>query len=552
MTVRRIGLRVVGILVAAVVIGLIPMSSAMASKRALLKHWPTVHRVLHGPSARIPRRRMLHRGGPSLLAHASVVDGSQITIGQAPWQVFVLSVIPVGKEEALLLLCGGSIIGEARVVTAGHCMFDPEDGSRVPAEDVLVIAGTSDFERVEAGQQNMEVATVRVHPDFDYAAGPGTPDDVAVLELAKPLTFNASVQTIGLVAAGGAPTEGDQVNLTGFGVETPNGQPEGPLNSLGMTVGFSRPCGGQADAVFLCASATAGSGCSGDSGSGLTDGSTPTLVGVMDTVEVISGEECRSGSNNGFVNIAAPEIREFIEGSESPPIAPRGGGISIRAVTRVGDTATCESGSWSGSPTFSYMFMNGANNEVLQSGSPSPYYQFTKADVGLTISCEVLASNAGGTGVARTKALSAIRESEESSSGPNPGAPYVPPQLPPSNQSANEAAARIVKEAEVERAAKERKAREESEAIERAQEEAEAREKQPAKTAAEHCVVPSLKGDSLNKARHVLSKAHCKLGKVTMPHGSSGGSLVVTRQRTAAGRKLPAGTRVGVTMGPKR
>jgi hypothetical protein len=119
-----------------------------------------------------------------------------------------------------------------------------------------------------------------------------------------------------------------------------------------MTVGFSRQYGGEVDAVFLCASTPTGAGCNGDSGSGLTYGSIPVLVGIMDTGEIVSGEPCSGGSDNGFVNVAAPEIREFIEGSENPPIAPRGGGVTIHAVPKVGDMATCESGSWSGSPTF--------------------------------------------------------------------------------------------------------------------------------------------------------------------------------------------------------
>jgi hypothetical protein len=505
--------------------------------------------VIHGSVRRSVLKSVRDDRALSPRARESIVDGSQISIAQAPWQVFVVSVIPLGNKEALLLLCGGSIVGETRVVTAGHCMFDPEARSRVPAEDVLVVAGTSDFAQRETEEQQVEVSSVRVHPDYEYELGAGAPDDVAVLELAEPLKFNTLVQPIVLAAA--APVEGTQVNLTGFGAEVSGGEPEGPLYGLDMTVGFSRPCGGEVDAVFLCASAMDGSGCSGDSGSGLTDGSTPALVGIMDTVEIISGKECLSGSDNGFVNVAAPEIEDFIEGSESPPIAPRGGGISLRAVTKVGDTATCESGSWSGSPTFSYMFMNSANNEVLQSGS-SAAYQLTKADVGLTISCEVLASNAGGTGVARTNALPPITDPEESGSGSSPGTPYVPPSLPWSNQSGNEAAARTVQEAQAERAAKELKSREESEAIERAQREVEAREDQPAKAAAQRCVVPSLKGDSLSKARHALSKADCKLGKLTTPRNSSAGSLVVTHQRVAPGKKLAVGTRVGVTLGRKR
>jgi hypothetical protein len=63
------------------------------------------------------------------------------------------------------------------------------------------------------------------------------------------------------------------------------------------------------------------------------------------------------------------------------------------------------------------------------------------------------------------------------------------------------------------------------------------------------CVVPSLRGDSLSKAQRALSKAHCKLGKVSKPEARHHGRLVVTQQRVGAGGKLPSGTRIGVTLG---
>ncbi|HTA97999.1 MAG TPA: serine protease [Solirubrobacteraceae bacterium] len=387
---------------------LVVASNASASARAHRLRWPSVYRVLH--------RSVRASGPPSIFrnlarsprARASIVGGSQVAITQAPWQVFVLTLIPLNEEEGLALLCGGSVIDETHIVTAAHCMFDPETGSKVPPEDVSVVAGTSDFRQSEAGEQDAEVAAVRVHPYFEHAVGAGAPDDVAVLDLTNPLTFGGVVQPIGLPAPGAVPGEGAQVNLTGFGQEIPTANPEGPLRSIGMTIGYSRSCGGSADALFLCASTPAGSGCHGDSGSGLTEGSPPTLVGIMDTVEIVSAESCRSGSDNGFVNVAAPEIQDFIEGSETPPLAPRGGGAAIRAVTEAGHVMTCEPGSWSGSPTYAYAFVDSANQQILQSGQSSTY-QLATADVGRTIYCQVSATNAGGTGLGRTPALSAIR-----------------------------------------------------------------------------------------------------------------------------------------------
>lgn len=393
-------------LVGALIVVLAIASSAMASTRVVHHRWPIPYRVIHRSNSSI-ERRSVWPSRRSRRARASIVGGSQIAITQAPWQVVVLAFIPKPENKLLVLLCGGSIVDESRIVTAGHCVFDPTTGLRTPSEDLLVVAGTDDFERQEVGEQVTLAASVRVHPDYDYALGAGASDDVTVLTLAKSLSFNPLVQPIGLVNTAAAPSEGTHVNLTGFGLQDPSSEANGFLYSLGMTVGFSRQCGGQADAVFLCASASGGSGCLGDSGSGLTDGPTPSLVGVMDTVEVISGEPCRAGSDNGFVNTAAPEIRDFIEGSEAPPQAPRGGGAAVRGVTRVGEVVTCEPGSWTGSPTLVYSFVDSSSKQTLQSGS-SAVYQLTTADVGRTIYCQVSATNAGGTGVGRTPPLSAV------------------------------------------------------------------------------------------------------------------------------------------------
>jgi hypothetical protein len=146
----------------------------------------------------------------------------------------------------------------------------------------------------------------------------------------------------------------------------------------------------------------------------------------MDTVEVISGQPCRAGAENGFVNTAAPEIGEFIDGSEAPPRAPRGGGAVISAVTEPGHLITCDPGVWSGSPIFTYSFIT-STELTLQSG-PSSTYPLTTADVGRLIYCQVSASNQGGTGVGRTPPLPAIRALASPPASPSASAPV--PLLP--------------------------------------------------------------------------------------------------------------------------
>jgi hypothetical protein len=187
---------------------------------------------------------------------------------------------------------------------------------------------------------------------------------------------------------------------------------DGKLYSLGMTLGYNRECGGENgvnNAVLLCASAPAGSPCSGDSGSALTlPGSPPTLVGVMNAGAVIAGRGCTPGARNSFADVAAPEIQDFIDGSETPPQAPRGGGARCAAsALEVGGSMSCEAGAWSNSPTFTYVFVCGETGRVLQSGSSSEY-RFTTADAGHTVYLRLLAANPGGRGVDQTTATSAV------------------------------------------------------------------------------------------------------------------------------------------------
>jgi Trypsin len=377
-------------------------------------------RELHGWGGSSGRR------GGSPRARTAVVGGSPISVERAPWQVAVLGEIPIeedGKTIDFHQLCGGAIIGETEVLTAAHCMFNPQTREPASANDFFVEAGSSDFKETEPSEQNVEVESIRVHPYFSYAAGPGAPDDIAVLKLAHSLNLaGPAARAIGVVSAGPASAEGAQASFSGFGLQNASTvELTGKLYSLGMGVGLSEKCGGEADALFVCASTPTGSVCLFDEGGGLTStGVTPALLGILSTFEGRNKETCDDSSLASFVNLAAPEIHEFIESKTLPPEAPRGGaGLKVAGVLETGKALTCSAGNWSGEPTFIYTFIDSAEGQVLQSGS-SPTYQLTAADVGLTILCQVQAANAGGTAVEQTTALPPIK-----------AAPAAPPSPPP-------------------------------------------------------------------------------------------------------------------------
>ena len=291
-------------------------------------------------------------------------------------------------------------------------MVNPSSKATIPAGDILVGAGSENID-VEPEQVTI-AAGVHVHPYYNPNAALPAPDDVAVLRLTSSLVFDRDVQPIAPISAGSLLPEGAAVNLTGFGKQNPEEELNGELYGIGMTLRSSRECGSELDALFLCATSPDGSSCSGDSGGALTLPGTPvTLAGVDNVGQVIDGKRCQPGAMAGFANVAAPEIRDFVvDGDEDPPRAPRGGGAAVRGVLLVGRTLNCEPGDWSNSPTFTYIFINSSNGEVLQQGFSSTY-TLTPADIGRSILCEVLATNAGGTGIGRTMALGAVKPNRQ-------------------------------------------------------------------------------------------------------------------------------------------
>jgi hypothetical protein len=72
----------------------------------------------------------------------------------------------------------------------------------------------------------------------------------------------------------------------------------------------------------------------------------------------------------------------------------------------------------------------------------------------------------------------------------------------------------------------------------------------PTPPAAPVCVVPALKGDTLNAARRALAKVHCRLGKVNRPRHRRG-ALVVTKQAPGRGKTLRGEAAVAVTLAPR-
>jgi trypsin len=326
-------------------------------------------------------------------AAEAIVGGQVVPIQTVPWQAVV---------RTHFSQCGGAIVAPSEILTAAHCVTGASPAS------MTVFAGTSSNVTLSPTAQQVGVASIRVHPYFTSAGGgEGQPDDdVAVVTTATPLDLSGpAARPIGLATT--EPTTGAVLGVSGYG-RGASGQPEdGLLRAAQLSPVAFQSCPGfvdQHDAVLICVDNTPQAGtCQGDSGGPLTTGSPPLLVGLVTGAADFGPCDKTTGT---FADLTAPEVRQFIDGNQAPPKAPRGhsGDVSPDYGVTAGQAISCGSGGWTGSPQFSYAFILADaidlfvphEPQVLQSG-PSPRYVTTKRDAGHTLACVVTATNAGGT-----------------------------------------------------------------------------------------------------------------------------------------------------------
>lgn len=216
---------------------------------------------------------------PNLSPSALVIDGTAIPITDAPWQVFVSSVS--GN-------CGGMLLAPNLVLTAAHCVDTVNDGL-----DVYIVAGSSTANDVAGGQASY-ATNVIVHPDYVNGnfLNPAK-NDVALIELASPVTFGTGAAPIALAT----PTEvtnavGGNASITGWGLTAaPSPGQSAPADLQGGTVALpgDMACAFEVGAAYdqsveICSTAldSGQSVCRGDSGGPLVidAGGTPKLAGI--------------------------------------------------------------------------------------------------------------------------------------------------------------------------------------------------------------------------------------------------------------------------------
>ncbi|NWU25474.1 FA9 factor, partial [Dyaphorophyia castanea] len=119
---------------------------------------------------------------PVLRTGTRVVGGSDSMKGEVPWQVLLVNSQGLG-------FCGGSIINERWVVTAAHCL---KPGY---THNLTAVAGEHNVESDDHTEQRRRVVRLLPHPTYNATINEYH-NDIALLELDRPLSFNSYVTPI--------------------------------------------------------------------------------------------------------------------------------------------------------------------------------------------------------------------------------------------------------------------------------------------------------------------------------------------------------------------
>jgi len=139
-----------------------------------------------------------------------IVGGEVAEDGEFPFQVSLRSIGAIGATH----FCGGAIVAESWVVTAGHCC-----AGQIPAT-MHVVAGGIKLNNFENEEEPRAVAEIIGHPDYDHST---ITNDACLLRMKDPFEWTDYVQPIALPAPMQDTEEGTLVTVTGWGTTNEGG-----------------------------------------------------------------------------------------------------------------------------------------------------------------------------------------------------------------------------------------------------------------------------------------------------------------------------------------
>lgn len=207
--------------------------------------------LLLGSSIDVTRaKRIHHKYAP---ASNRIVGGQEAEEGAAPYQVSIQTTWRTN-------ICGGAILSDRWIVTAGHCALD------FSLEDLRIIVGTN--ERLVPGQILFPDQAI-VHSMYDIPAMYA--NDIGLFHVNDSIVFNERTQIVELGTEN--PPTGANVTMTGWGSPELNWPPMERLQTINLTIIDHAECkaawdGNEGvDIGHICTFTKEGEGaCNGDSG----------------------------------------------------------------------------------------------------------------------------------------------------------------------------------------------------------------------------------------------------------------------------------------------
>lgn len=181
----------------------------------------------------------------------TIIGGQTATAGEFPYMVALV------QANGGSQFCGGSLIAATWVLTAAHCFFNDQNQQDTFATDVNIVAGTVDL---TGGGQTVGVTRI-----VEQGYGQNQLLDIALLELAQPVTLGGDVALVPFNSAASTPATGSTTTITGWGATTSDGNnPSDQLLKVQLPV---VACDQDDPTLFVCAGGVEGQdSCLGDSG----------------------------------------------------------------------------------------------------------------------------------------------------------------------------------------------------------------------------------------------------------------------------------------------